>query len=114
MSIRGHYTVWNARVCDIKDLIEHSQQYPIEEVETDYLFNIVRMNDTRQIWGLFRLGQMVEHIKLVNNAILYYPVLMYQEKVLDGNHRILKAKINDVKRMKVIKMQSLPIPSGDF
>ena len=52
----------------------------------------------------------VEHVRLVNNADLNYPIILDDEGyVMDGRHRIAKALLDGVASIKAVRFKTTPV-----
>ncbi|MDM1521974.1 hypothetical protein HX088_01600 [Empedobacter sp. 225-1] len=54
---------------------------------------------------------IAEHMILVNNADLSYPIILCPEgKIMDGMHRVVKAYLNDYISIHAYQLKKLPEP----
>ncbi|CAB4123357.1 hypothetical protein UFOVP40_27 [uncultured Caudovirales phage] len=57
------------------------------------------------------LRDMVMHMKAVNAADLNYPIIIDEDgELMDGRHRLMKAMLNGVDTVKVVKFEENPSP----
>ena len=83
--------------------IENIDLSKIKEFEETYWYNEEGDSPTCK--------SITEHIKLVNEADLSYPIILCPDgKLIDGMHRVVKANLLDLKTIKAYRLAKLPQP----
>ena len=85
-------------------MLELSKELPVMEVPLNHL----------NVWHSYdklTLRDMVMHMKAVNAADLNYPIIIDEDgELMDGRHRLMKAMLNGVDTVKVVKFEENPSP----
>ena len=85
-------------------MLELSKDLPVMEVPLNHL----------NVWHSYEkltLRDMVMHMKAVNAADLNYPIIIDEDgELMDGRHRLMKAMLNGVDTVKVVKFEENPSP----
>lgn len=85
-------------------MLELSKDLPVMEVPLNHL----------NVWHSYdklTLRDMVMHMKAVNAADLNYPIIMDEDgELMDGRHRLMKAMLNGVDTVKVVRFEENPSP----
>lgn len=85
-------------------MLELSKDLPVMEVPLNHL----------NVWHSYdklTLRDMVMHMKAVNAADLNYPIIIDEDgELMDGRHRLMKAMLNGVDTVKVVKFEENPSP----
>lgn len=88
----------------VSRLLELSKDLPVMEVPLNHL----------NVWHSYdklTLRDMVMHMKAVNAADLNYPIIIDEDgELMDGRHRLMKAMLNGVDTVKVVKFEENPSP----
>jgi hypothetical protein len=88
----------------VSRLFELAKNLPVMEVSIDHI----------NVWHNYEklsLRNMVMHMKAVNEADLSYPIILDEDgELMDGRHRLMKAMLNDIKTIKVVRFQENPSP----
>ena len=94
---------------DVDRLIELSKQFPRKHVSIDELGELDREwhgEDGPPTWR-----QMIEHVQLINEADLAYPIILAANgEVMDGRHRIAKAALLGLKTIECVRFSEDPQP----
>lgn len=93
------------KVWYVSNLIERSKSLPVFEIPLCAIF--VGQN----IWdgNIDSAIELAKHIKRVNSACLDYPIIMDSEGfVMDGWHRITKALLEGVEKIKAVRFEVTP------
>ncbi len=115
MKIRAQYhirTVGDEKwIWDVRKLIEMSQSLPVEEVG---------LSSISEYWENYWYGEdqdiptcksVAEHAQLINDACLDYPIILSPDgRIMDGMHRVCKAHIQGLKKIKARKLKAVPEP----
>lgn len=51
---------------------------------------------------------LIEHVKRINAAETQYPIIVYNKTVINGTHRVLKAKLEGLKSIKAKVLKNMP------
>lgn len=95
---------------DVHKLIEKSKNFPIIEIELSEI-NEFYENFWYQNNEVPSCHSVVEHMKLINEASLDYPIILTAEGTLmDGMHRVGKAYLEGHKTIKAVKFEITPEP----
>ncbi len=96
---------------DVDRLVELSKDLPIIEIdisgikELDEAFWYGDKND------IPTCRSIVSHVRLINDSSLDYPIILSAENfVMDGMHRVCKALLNNISKIKAVKFKTTPSP----
>lgn len=85
-------------------MLELSKDLPVMEVPLNHL-------NVRHSYDKLTLRDMVMHMKAVNAADLNYPIIMDEDgELMDGRHRLMKAMLNGIDTVKVVRFEENPSP----
>jgi len=97
-----HYKDKEYQVRDLIKAMQDLEKYPVEEKSVNEL---IKKNKDEEPWiweGHFTFGEYIEHYDRALESDLSYPVIVDNKgKLLDGNHRLLKAYIEKKDKIKV-------------
>lgn len=98
-------------IWDVHRLVELSQDFPIHDV---LLSDIKELNEAYWFPNSHPTTQgIIEHIQLIQAADLSYPIILSADgRVMDGMHRVAKAKLQNLFTIKAVKFQLTP--EADF
>ncbi len=89
-----HYKDQEYKVKDLIEIINDHEKYPIESKSVSELVNKNRDEDPWTWEGKLTFGDYIDHYDRAMEADLKYPIILSPDgKILDGNHRLLKAYI---------------------
>jgi len=89
-------------VGDLLNLMKDHKKYPIEEIDTATLIEKTRKEDPWTWEGKLTFGDYLDHYDRAMEADFKYPIILStDDKILDGNHRLLKAYIQKKDKLKV-------------
>ncbi|OTG67301.1 hypothetical protein [Acinetobacter silvestris] len=96
-------------IWDVHHLVQLSQNCKTKEV---LLFEIKELNEAYWFPNTHpTTQQIIEHIRLINDADLTYPIILCAEgRVMDGMHRVAKAKLQNLSIIKAVKFEITPQP----
>lgn len=96
--------IWN-----VHHLVELSQEFQV--IETS-LAGIRELNEAYWFPDTHpTTQQIIEHIQLIEAADLSYPVILCAEgRVMDGMHRIAKARLMNLATIKAVRFGETPQP----
>lgn len=99
----------NTYIWDVQHLVQLSQNFPIHNIELNC---IQELNEAYWFPETHpTTQQIIEHIQLIQEADLSYPIILYAEgRVMDGMHRIAKAQLLHQKTIQVVQFQETPPP----
>jgi len=61
------------------------------------------------VWGEPTVNEVLDHMRRIHNADLKYPIILSEEGyVMNGYHRLAKAKINRKRKVKVVRFRKNP------
>lgn len=96
-------------IWDVHQLLKLSQNIQAQSValtdikELDEAYWFPHTHPTTQ--------QIIEHMELVNAADLSYPIIVCAEgRVMDGMHRVVKAKLQGLSEIQAVKFDITPEP----
>lgn len=96
-------------IWDVHHLVQLSQNFPVQELELNQIQELEEAywfpdsSPTTQ--------QIIEHIQLIEAADLSYPVILCAKgRVMDGMHRIAKAKLQGHKKIQAVQFKVTPLP----
>lgn len=94
-------------IWDVHHLVELSRDFPIDEV---LLSDIQELNEAYWFPDTHpTTQQMIEHFQLIQQADLSYPIILSADgKVMDGMHRVAKAKLLDHLAIKAVRFEITP------
>lgn len=85
-------------------LIELSRNLPVQEANINHI-NVWYKYDT------LTLREMVMHMKAVQSADLAYPIILDEDgELMDGRHRIMKALLDGLDTIKIVRFDKNPRP----
>jgi hypothetical protein len=89
-------------VSDLIKIMKDHDKYPIEEMSVSELVNKTRDEDPWTWEGKLTFGDYIDHYDRAINADFKFPIILSPDnKILDGNHRLLKAYIEKKDKIKV-------------
>lgn len=96
-------------IWDVDHLVSLSQDFPMIEVE---LSAIKELQEAYWFPDQHPTTlQIIEHFQLVNAADLSYPIILCAEgRVMDGMHRVAKAKLLGYAKIKAVQFAQTPEP----
>lgn len=113
--MRKQYNFWSGPegldAWDVDRLVELSADLPVvqvpletlTEVDTEYWY---RYGDDRPT-----VRSVVEHLRLVRDADLSYPIILAAEgRVMDGMHRVARALVEDLGTISAVRFTVTPAP----
>jgi len=94
----------------VEHLIQHSKNIKPTIISIDKLIeklgNSTWFNTSENITIL----KIIPHIQRALNADLRYPIIISENgKIMDGAHRIVGAKLKEVKKLKAVQFKTNPI-----
>jgi hypothetical protein len=90
------------KVNELIKVMQDHKKYPVEEKSVKELIEKNRNEDPWTWEGTFTFGEYLEHYDRALESDLKYPIIMTNDgKLLDGNHRLLKAYIEKKDKIKV-------------
>ncbi|AXQ21310.1 hypothetical protein BEN71_04045 [Acinetobacter wuhouensis] len=94
---------------DVHRLVELSQNFPTIEIP---LTEIRELNESYWFPDTHPTTQeIIDHIQLVQDADLKYPIIVCAEgRVMDGMHRVAKAKLQGQLTIQAVKFEVTPQP----
>lgn len=97
-------------IWDVHHLIKLSQGFPIHEVQ---LSNIQELNEAYWFPDTYpTTQQIIEHFQLIQAADFNYPIILCANgRVMDGMHRIAKAKLLNLPTIRAVQFEITPQPS---
>ncbi|MEA9414001.1 MULTISPECIES: hypothetical protein [unclassified Flavobacterium] len=99
------------RAWDVHRLIELSKNFPVKRV---LLSEISEVNETYWFQDPSQLPTctaILEHIKLMEEASLDYPIILCANgRLMDGMHRVMKALQQGHTDIKVVQFKTTPEP----
>ncbi|MBF7093281.1 hypothetical protein IUY40_17240 [Flavobacterium sp. ALJ2] len=99
------------RAWDVHRLIELSKNFPIKNI---LLSEIKEVNETYWFQDPSQLPTgtaILEHIKLMEEASLEYPIILCANgRLMDGMHRVMKALLQGHTDIKAVQFQTTPEP----
>jgi len=70
--------------------------------------------DCINIWHKYEklnLREMIMHMRAINNADLDYPIILDEDgEIMDGRHRLMKAMLEGISTVKVVRFDENPHP----
>lgn len=85
-------------------LFELSRNLPIVEIPLDYLC----LSST---YDKLNLRDMVMHMQAIHDADLSLPIIMSEDgDIMDGRHRIMKAMVLGIEKIKAVRFDENPEP----
>ncbi|AXY59191.1 hypothetical protein [Acinetobacter sp. WCHAc010052] len=99
----------DTHIWDVHHLVELSQEFQV--IETP-LAGIRELNEAYWFPDTHPTTlQIIEHIQLIEAADLSYPVILCAEgRVMDGMHRIAKARLMNLATIKAVRFGETPQP----
>jgi len=107
----GHtYSTRQTLIWKVPRLIELSRDLPVQEV---YLEDLPVWEPEMDGWGIRGLDDFVGNMQRVLDADLSYPIILSAEGwVMDGMHRIAKAKLQGFTTIKAVRFPVNPLPDS--
>lgn len=96
----GHF---GFKIADLTELANDEKKFIIGWLDTTYLFKD-SINIIQNLWK----SEINEHLDRVKEENLNYPVIMYNGKIVDGVHRVVKAYLTGQIQVKVKHLKELP------
>ncbi len=94
---------------DIDKLIEKSKDFPIISIKLSEIKELDENFWYQDPDSTPTCRSFVEHMKLVNETSLEYPIILSEEnRVMDGMHRVAKALLNEGETIKAVKFKKTP------
>lgn len=97
-------------IWDIDQLIALSRHLPVIKVSLD---QIKELNEP--YWFPSRYPntiELIQHYKLIQDADLAYPIILCPEgRVMDGMHRVAKAKMQNLSSIAAVQFVKMPQPN---
>lgn len=97
-------------IWDVHRLVELSQNFPIIEIP---LVDIQELKEAYWFPDTHPTTQeIIDHIQLVQDAELKYPIILCADdgRVMDGMHRVAKAKLQGLVTIQAVKFTNTPQP----
>lgn len=96
-------------IWDVHRLVELSQNFPVQNVE---LIDIRELGEAYWFPDTHpTIQQIIEHIQLIQDADLKYPIILSADgRVMDGMHRVAKAKLLNHSTIQAVKFVKTPKP----
>ncbi|AYO53296.1 hypothetical protein [Acinetobacter wuhouensis] len=96
-------------IWDVHRLVELSQNFLTIEIP---LIEIRELNESYWFPDIYpTTQQIIDHIQLVQDADLKYPIIVCAEgRVMDGMHRVAKAKLQGQLTIQAVKFEVTPQP----
>ena len=92
-----------------KDLAEFLKEREPEQLDVAQFTPFMEKHNPS--WRMSSSQDIIDHVNRVNNADLAYPIIFYKNNnsgeikgVLDGWHRLMKARINGIDKIKAIRI----------
>jgi hypothetical protein len=113
--VRKQYNFWPwptddglSDAWDVDRLIELSHGFAVKQVPIDAIWQVDAPH-----WGTFTPRQLAEHVRLLNETDLTYPIILSADgRVMDGMHRVVKALMEG--RVTISAVQFDVQPEPDF
>jgi len=85
-------------------LFELSKELEVMEVPLDHINMYYKYSD-------LTLRELTGHVVAIQNADLSYPIILDEDgEIMDGRHRLMKAIIEGMETIKVVRFKSNPSP----
>ena len=96
-------------IWDVHRLLEFSQNFQVKEV---LLSEIKELNEAYWFPDTHpTTQQIIEHIQLIQDADLKYPIILSADgKIMDGMHRVAKAKLLNHSTIQAVQFGTTPKP----
>lgn len=101
----GHDTyIW-----DVHRLVDLSKKFKIKEILLD---QILELNEAYWFPDEYPTTlQILEHIQLIEQADLTYPIILSADgRIMDGMHRVAKAKLQGDLKILAVQFEKTPVP----
>lgn len=97
-------------IWDVHHLVKLSQDFPSIEVP---LVNIQELNEAYWFPDTHpTTQQIIEHFQLIQEADLSYPIILCEAgRVMDGMHRVAKAKLLNLQTIQAVQFEITPQPN---
>ena len=97
-------------IWDVLQLILQSSHLPVIQICLDGIKELYE-----PYWFPSRYPntiELIQHFKLVEEADLRYPIILCPEgRIMDGMHRVAKAKMMNLNALQAVKFEVMPQPS---
>ena len=96
---------------DVDKLIENSKNFDIIEIEISQIREV-----DENFWyngqnDIPTIRSIVDHMKLIEEVSLAYPIILSAENsVMDGMHRVSKALLKGIPKVRAVKFIKTPLP----
>ena len=96
-------------IWDVHRLLEFSQNFQVKEV---LLSEIKELNEAYWFPDTHpTTQQIIEHIQLIQDADLKYPIILSADgRIMDGMHRVAKAKLLNYSTIQAVQFGTTPKP----
>lgn len=96
-------------IWDVHGLVELSQNFKVKNI---LLSEIKELNEAYWFSDIHpTTQQIIEHIELINAADLSYPIILCADgRVMDGMHRVAKAKLYHQTYISAVQFEQTPEP----
>ena len=96
-------------IWDVHRLLEFSQNFQVKEV---LLSEIKELNEAYWFSDTHPTTQeIIEHIQLIQDADLKYPIILSADgRIMDGMHRVAKAKLLNYSTIQAVQFGTTPKP----
>lgn len=96
-------------IWDVHRLVELSQNFKVKNI---LLSEIKELNEAYWFSDIHpTTQQIIEHIELINAADLSYPIILCADgRVMDGMHRVAKAKLHYQTYISAVQFEQTPEP----
>lgn len=96
-------------IWDVHRLVELSQNFKVKNI---LLSEIKELNEAYWFSDIHpTTQQIIEHIELINAADLSYPIILCADgRVMDGMHRVAKAKLRHQTYISAVQFEQTPEP----
>jgi hypothetical protein len=113
MVIRKQYNLWpwptdgDTDAWDVDRLLDLSRDLPVEPVPLASIWQL----ETLHWGGALTPRDLAEHIRLVEEADLAYPIILSADgRVMDGMHRVVKALLQGCDSIAAVRFEVQPDP----
>ena len=105
-SAKGQLLIW-----DVKKLVKKSQHLKVISIKVD------QVKELNQCYW-YELGEekptclnIIEHMKIIEDVDLSYPILLCADgRIMDGMHRVCRAKLENRETIDAIQFELTPEP----
>lgn len=114
---KGEHTfTYKGKEFSVESLINFCKDKPVDEAKLQVFQSLLSNTSINDIWAEFNetsgkvmpitLLDIAEHAKRIKDADTRYPIIVVRDSkkltVLDGNHRLIKAYLEDKKTIPVV------------